>query len=82
MSEQLTPKQIAARKYHAEHREEILARKRRIYEQTRPEDRPRRIGKPRIPGHKCFLCGHEVIKDGDKWSCLNPSCEADFVEVL
>lgn len=81
MSEQLTAKQIADRRYYREHKSKIAGQK-KIYraehrEQINAAARKRRTK----PGRKCFLCGGEIITDGDVFSCLNPECEADFMEV-
>jgi len=77
----MTPKQQSNRQYYMEHKEAILARKKDYVEENRDFVNARERRRKRKPGNKCLICGSVMITDGDIWSCLDPECESDFVEV-
>jgi hypothetical protein len=81
VSEQLTDKQVKNRRYYRQHKDKIKARKKVYHDEHREERNAAARRRRRKPGKKCFLCGGEIVTDGSVWSCMNPECEADFVEV-
>lgn len=78
----MTSKQKSNREYYRANKARILAEKKRYVEENREavNERERRYrAQRRKPGMKCLICGGQLITDGDIWSCLEPTCEADFM---